>query len=73
MRAGIEIDEAFASRIEDAGLERVKIRSVLTCEAKRGVCIRCYGRNLAAGRLVELGEAVGAVIAAHRSASRARS
>ena len=63
VRAGIEIDEAFATRIEDAGLERVKIRSVLTCEAKRGVCIRCYGRNLAAGRLVELGEAVGIIAA----------
>ena len=63
VRAGTEIDEAFATRIEDAGLERVKIRSVLTCEAKRGVCIRCYGRNLAAGRLVELGEAVGIIAA----------
>ena len=63
VRAGMEIDEAFATRIEDAGLERVKIRSVLTCEAKRGVCIRCYGRNLAAGRLVELGEAVGIIAA----------
>ena len=63
VRAGIEIDEELATRIEDAGLERVKIRSVLTCEAKRGVCIRCYGRNLAAGRLVELGEAVGIIAA----------
>jgi DNA-directed RNA polymerase subunit beta' len=61
--AGIEIDEELATRIEDAGIERVKIRSVLTCEAKRGVCIRCYGRNLAAGRLVELGEAVGIIAA----------
>jgi DNA-directed RNA polymerase subunit beta' len=63
VRAGTEIDEELATRIEDAGLERVKIRSVLTCEAKRGVCIRCYGRNLAAGRLVELGEAVGIIAA----------
>jgi DNA-directed RNA polymerase subunit beta' len=63
VKAGTEIDEAFASRIEDTGLERVRIRSVLTCEAKRGVCIRCYGRNLAAGRLVELGEAVGIIAA----------
>jgi DNA-directed RNA polymerase subunit beta' len=61
--AGTEIDEELATRIEDSGLERVKIRSVLTCEAKRGVCIRCYGRNLAAGRLVELGEAVGIIAA----------
>ncbi len=63
VRAGTEIDEDLSTRIEDAGLERVKIRSVLTCEAKRGVCIRCYGRNLAAGRLVELGEAVGIIAA----------
>jgi DNA-directed RNA polymerase subunit beta' len=63
VRAGTEIDEELASRIEDTGLERVKIRSVLTCEAKRGVCIMCYGRNLAAGRLVELGEAVGIIAA----------
>jgi DNA-directed RNA polymerase subunit beta' len=63
VRAGTEIDEELAGRIEDAGLERVKIRSVLTCEAKRGVCIMCYGRNLAAGRLVELGEAVGIIAA----------
>jgi DNA-directed RNA polymerase subunit beta' len=58
-----EIDEALASRIEDSGLERVKIRSVLTCEAKRGVCIMCYGRNLGSGRLAELGEAVGIIAA----------
>ncbi len=63
VRAGVEIDEELAGRIEDAGLERVKIRSVLTCEAKRGVCIMCYGRNLASGRLVELGEAVGIIAA----------
>jgi DNA-directed RNA polymerase subunit beta' len=60
---GVEIGEELADRIEEAGLERVKIRSVLTCEAKRGVCIMCYGRNLAAGRLVELGEAVGIIAA----------
>jgi DNA-directed RNA polymerase subunit beta' len=63
VRAGTEIDEELAGRIEDAGLERVKIRSVLTCEAKRGVCVMCYGRNLASGRLVELGEAVGIIAA----------
>jgi DNA-directed RNA polymerase subunit beta' len=61
--AGAEIDEELAGRIEDSGLERVKIRSVLTCEAKRGVCIRCYGRNLGSGRLAELGEAVGIIAA----------
>jgi DNA-directed RNA polymerase subunit beta' len=58
-----EIDEDLASAIQSAGIERVKIRSVLTCESKRGVCIRCYGRNLASGRTVELGEAVGVIAA----------
>src|SRR5206468_4970890 len=58
-----EIDEDLASAIQAAGIERVKIRSVLTCESKRGVCIRCYGRNLASGRSVELGEAVGVIAA----------
>jgi DNA-directed RNA polymerase subunit beta' len=61
--ANTEIDEALASKIEDAGLEQVKIRSVLTCEAKRGVCVACYGRNLGSGRLAELGEAVGIIAA----------
>ena len=58
-----EITEDLASAIQQAGIERVKIRSVLTCEARRGVCIKCYGRNLASGRLVELGEAVGVIAA----------
>jgi DNA-directed RNA polymerase subunit beta' len=58
-----EITEELANAIQQAGIERVKIRSVLTCEAKRGCCIMCYGRNLAAGRLVELGEAVGVIAA----------
>jgi len=58
-----EITEELASQIQAAGLERVKIRSVLTCESKRGVCVQCYGRNLASGRLVELGEAVGVIAA----------
>jgi DNA-directed RNA polymerase subunit beta' len=58
-----EITEDLASAIQAAGIERVKIRSVLTCESKRGVCILCYGRNLASGRLVELGEAVGVIAA----------
>jgi len=51
-----EITEDLAGSIQAAGIERVKIRSVLTCESKRGVCVMCYGRNLASGRLVELGE-----------------
>jgi len=58
-----EIDEDLASAIQAAGIERVKIRSVLTCESKRGVCVLCYGRNLATGRLVERGEAVGIISA----------
>ena len=53
----------LARRMEDAGIDRVRIRSVLTCEARRGVCVKCYGRNLATGRLVELGEAVGVMAA----------
>ncbi|MEI9973242.1 MAG: hypothetical protein WDO73_15065 [Ignavibacteriota bacterium] len=51
-----EITEDLAAAIQAAGIERVKIRSVLTCESKRGVCVACYGRNLATGRLVERGE-----------------
>ncbi|HEX3585077.1 MAG TPA: DNA-directed RNA polymerase subunit beta', partial [Candidatus Angelobacter sp.] len=58
-----DITEELASAIQAAGIERVKIRSVLTCESKRGVCIACYGRNLASGRLVELGEATGVIAA----------
>ncbi|MDQ6706799.1 MAG: DNA-directed RNA polymerase subunit beta', partial [Acidobacteriota bacterium] len=58
-----EITEEIAGQIHAAGIERVKIRSVLTCESKRGVCVACYGRNLATGRLVERGEAVGVIAA----------
>jgi len=58
-----EITEDLAAAIQAAGKERVKIRSVLTCESKRGVCRLCYGRNLATGRLVERGEAVGIISA----------
>jgi DNA-directed RNA polymerase subunit beta' len=58
-----EIDEDLAERIEKAGVEWVEIRSVLTCESRRGVCGKCYGRNLATGRMVTLGEAVGVVAA----------
>jgi DNA-directed RNA polymerase subunit beta' len=58
-----EITEELAISIQAAGIERVKIRSVLTCESKRGVCVMCYGRNLASGRLVELGEATGVIAA----------
>jgi DNA-directed RNA polymerase subunit beta' len=63
VHAGEEIDEIKARAIDNAGLERVKIRSVLTCESKHGVCINCYGRNLATGAKVKLGEAVGIIAA----------
>ena len=53
----------LSALIEDRGVEHVKIRSVLTCEAKRGVCALCYGTNLATGRMVEKGEAVGVIAA----------
>jgi len=58
-----EITEETAAAIQAAGIDRVRIRSVLTCESKRGVCVACYGRNLATGRLVERGEAVGVIAA----------
>ncbi|MCI0424029.1 MAG: DNA-directed RNA polymerase subunit beta', partial [Acidobacteria bacterium] len=58
-----EITENLASEIQAAGVERVKIRSVLTCESRRGVCVKCYGRNLGTGAMVELGEAVGVIAA----------
>jgi DNA-directed RNA polymerase subunit beta' len=58
-----EVDEDLANAVQASGVERVKIRSVLTCESKRGVCALCYGRNLASGRLVELGEATGVIAA----------
>ena len=58
-----EIDEDRASAVQAAGIEKVKIRSVLTCESKRGCCILCYGRNLGSGKMVEMGEAVGVIAA----------
>ncbi len=61
--ANQEITEDLAEAIESAGIQDVKIRSVLTCESRRGVCVACYGRNLATGRLVERGEAVGVIAA----------
>ncbi len=60
---GEEITEAKAEKIEELGIEKIRIRSVLTCESDRGICRKCYGRNLATGRLVELGEAVGVIAA----------
>jgi DNA-directed RNA polymerase subunit beta' len=61
--ANEEITEDKAKIISESGLPGVRVRSVLTCQAKRGVCALCYGRNLATGRLVELGEAVGIIAA----------
>ncbi|MEQ1898637.1 MAG: DNA-directed RNA polymerase subunit beta' [Vicinamibacterales bacterium] len=58
-----EIDEDKASAVQEAGIEKVKIRSVLTCASRRGVCAMCYGRDLSTGRLVELGQAVGVIAA----------
>ena len=63
VKAGEEIDEEKAQAIEDAGIEEVKIRSVLTCEQRRGVCAKCYGRDLAQKKLVDIGEAVGIIAA----------
>lgn len=61
--AGEEITEDKADAIEKAGIEMVEIRSVLTCESKKGVCRKCYGRNLATSKMVQLGEAVGVIAA----------
>ena len=61
--AGEEITEAVAQKIEDSPIESVEIRSVLTCESKHGVCMKCYGRNLATRRMVQKGEAVGVIAA----------
>ncbi|MDR2103509.1 MAG: DNA-directed RNA polymerase subunit beta' [Treponema sp.] len=58
-----EITEEIAKAVEEAGIESVRIRTVLTCEAKHGVCRRCYGRNLATNRSVDIGEAVGTIAA----------
>jgi DNA-directed RNA polymerase subunit beta' len=61
--AGEEITEPIAQAIEDSPIESVEIRSVLTCESKHGVCMKCYGRNLATRRMVQKGEAVGVIAA----------
>jgi DNA-directed RNA polymerase subunit beta' len=58
-----EIDEERAKGVVESGVDRVKIRSVLTCQSRRGVCIKCYGRDLSRGRLVEMGEPVGVIAA----------
>ena len=63
VKAGEEITETFAKQIEAAGIETVEVRSPLTCEARHGICAKCYGRNLASGRMVQKGEAVGVIAA----------
>ena len=63
VKANEEIDEAKVKLIEDAGIDKVRIRSVLTCQTRRGVCVECYGRDLARGRKVNIGEAVGVIAA----------
>src|SRR5208282_82493 len=63
VKANEDIDEALVEKIDHAGIEQVNIRSVLTCRSKHGVCAKCYGRDLAHGHLVNIGEAVGIVAA----------
>ena len=63
VREGVELNEELSRKIEEAGIEELEIRSILTCESKRGVCAKCYGRNLATGKMVPIGEAVGVIAA----------
>jgi len=63
VQTGTLLEEEDAERIAQAGLEQVRIRSGLTCEADRGVCVKCYGRNMATGKIVNVGEAVGVIAA----------
>ena len=63
VQANDEIEETLAEKIDDSGIEKVKIRSVLSCKSKRGVCALCYGRDLARGKLVNVGEAIGIIAA----------
>ena len=61
--AGQEINETLVDKIEKLPIEKIDVRSPLTCEAKKGLCVKCYGRNLATGKIVQIGEAVGVVAA----------
>lgn len=63
VKAGEEIDEELAARIAETSISSVEIRSVLTCESRRGICAKCYGRNLTTGKIVDVGEAVGVIAA----------
>ncbi len=61
--SAVEINEEIANQVQMSGLQKVRIRSALTCESRRGICVKCYGRNLATGNTVEIGEAVGVIAA----------
>ena len=63
VKSGKLINELIADKIENSSVETVEVRSALTCESKRGICAKCYGRNLATGKDVQMGEAVGVVAA----------
>src|SRR5436853_4717514 len=63
VKAGEEIDEELAAKISDTSISAVEIRSVLTCESRKGICAKCYGRNLTTGKIVDVGETVGVVAA----------
>ena len=63
IRAGEEINEDLVEKVEQLPIEKIDVRSPLTCESKRGLCVKCYGRNLATGKMVQIGEAVGVVAA----------
>jgi DNA-directed RNA polymerase subunit beta' len=63
VKANVEINEDLAAQVQLSGLQKIRIRSALTCESRRGICVKCYGRNLATGNTVEIGEAVGVIAA----------
>ncbi len=63
VEANVEINEVLAAAVQLSGLQKIRIRSALTCESRRGICVKCYGRNLATGHTVEIGEAVGVIAA----------
>ena len=63
VEAGMQIDEEIVKKIESTSIDSVEVRSPLTCETKKGICVNCYGRNLSTGKLVQIGEAVGVVAA----------
>ena len=63
VEAGVEIDDDIATIIENSPVEAIEVRSALACESKKGICVKCYGRNLATGKTVQKGEAVGVVAA----------